>query len=89
MSKCQRCASERICSIYAKSSDLNSGDIAGVEFDGYVPHDVGIGGGDSVEIDWCLQCGHIQGEWPIETPAQYVKEPEEAFDFDDFFKKEE
>jgi hypothetical protein len=31
---------------------------------GYVPDDMGIGGGDYVEFDYCLQCGQIQGRFP-------------------------
>lgn len=36
-----------------------------IEFDGYVPDDLGIGGGDYVEFDLCLDCGQVQGTWPL------------------------
>ena len=61
MSNC-KCGSNRIAYISAKSSDLNFvrvGEESSVE--GYVPRDMGIGGGDYVEFDWCLNCGQIQG----------------------------
>jgi hypothetical protein len=36
-----------------------------VEHDGYVPDDLGVGGGDYVELDLCLNCGTVAGEWPL------------------------
>lgn len=75
--KCQKCESERVCCICAKSSDLNNGAVVGTEFDGYVPDDIGIGGGDYVDFTWCLECGQIQGQFPLETPEKYVTELEE------------
>lgn len=65
---CQNCKNDRIMSINGKTSDLFSAYYKGHEKDGYVPHDMGIGGGDYIEIDYCLECGQIQGEWPIEDP---------------------
>jgi hypothetical protein len=58
-------------SITAKSSDLNSVTIGpdnAYESDGYVPKGIGIGGGDYVEFDWCLDCGQIQHEFPVGLP---------------------
>jgi hypothetical protein len=75
--KCQKCESERLCYICSKSSDLNNGVVVGTEFDGYVPDDIGIGGGDYVDFTWCLECGQIQGQFPLETPEKYIVEPEE------------
>jgi hypothetical protein len=63
--KCQKCRSERIANISGKTSDCNNGFIEGKDFDGYVPNDIGIGGGDYIKIEWCLDCGQIQGEWPV------------------------
>jgi hypothetical protein len=37
------------------------------EHDGYVPSNLGIGSGDYIEIQYCLDCGQLQGEFPI-TP---------------------
>jgi len=63
---CQNCGSKKLASITGKTSDCNNGYIEGVDFDGYVPDDIGIGGGDYIEFEWCLECGQIQGEWPCE-----------------------
>lgn len=55
----------RIASVTAKCSDCCGTDIGGVEHsDGYVPSDMGVGGGDYVEFRWCLSCGAILGDWP-------------------------
>lgn len=65
MTECSKCASERIAHINAKCSDMCFVNIGDQEHDGYVPRDLGVGGGDYVEIDLCLACGHVQGEWPL------------------------
>lgn len=63
---CQRCQSKRVVSASAKCSDLFHAAMHGrAECDGYVPDDLGVGGGDYVEIHWCLDCGQLQGEWPL------------------------
>ena len=33
--------------------------------EGYVPENLNIGGGDYIEFTYCLQCGKIQGDFPI------------------------
>jgi hypothetical protein len=39
----------------------------GETIDGYIPEGFGVGEADSgyVEIDYCLDCGQIQGEFPV------------------------
>lgn len=74
---CQRCKSERIMSINAKCSDLCFASIGEHEQSDYPPEDVGIGGGDYVEFSYCLNCGQIQGDFPVDTCALERKEWEE------------
>jgi hypothetical protein len=40
-------------------------DLAGLREQGYVPRDLGIGGGDDVHFAYCLDCGQIQGKFPL------------------------
>lgn len=61
---CQKCGSKRILSFYGKCSDLFNGEIGDKSYDGYVPDDLGIGGGDVVQGNVCLDCGQLQGQWP-------------------------
>lgn len=65
--KCQRCESDRIMTVSGKCSDLCCANINGNDHDGYVPKDIGLKDryGDYVELDYCLNCGQIQGKWPI------------------------
>ena len=44
-------------------------DLAGRHEHGYVPRDLGIGGGDDVQLAYCLDCGQIQGKFPL-PPTQ-------------------
>lgn len=65
--KCQKCKSQRILHAGAHCSDMGYFQIGDQEHNGYVPEDLGIGGGDDMEIDLCLDCGQVQGQWPLPT----------------------
>ena len=46
--------------------------------DGYVPYDMGVGGGDYFKLKWCLDCGQIQGAFPLpQTELEGAAELEE------------
>ena len=90
MSKCQRCESERVMCGGGKSSDMNHfyvGDRA-VWHDGssridrkpgvadYVPGGLNIGGGDHIEFSVCLDCGQMQGKWPVPENMPLLGDPE-------------
>lgn len=78
MQKCQRCSSHRILSVQGKTSDRchttlqvipdprEEPQSTAVENDGYVPRGFGIGGGDYIEVEICLNCGQSQGTFPVE-----------------------
>lgn len=55
------------------------------EYMGYVPDDVGIGGGDEVEFKYCLECGQIQDKFPVTDSQVWDEmddEQEESGDLD-------
>lgn len=64
--KCQKCDSERVARVSGKTSDLCFISIGENEKDGYVPYDMGIGGGDYIKFEYCLDCGQIQGSFPLD-----------------------
>jgi hypothetical protein len=68
------CEPKRIASINAKCSDLCYIRIGQSEHDGYVPDDMGIGGGDYINFDLCLECGKIQGKFPVITELENQEE---------------
>jgi hypothetical protein len=85
-----KCGSKLIISISGKCSDLcfvtYTGTGKNIEKDGYVPHDLGVGGGDEVEFDFCGACGLIQGFKPL-TDAEIrcsIKGDDEDSDEDDY-----
>lgn len=61
---CIRCKADRIMSVSGKVSDRLWMEYlkTGVEYIGYVPTGLGIGGNDYLEFDYCLACGQIQDE---------------------------
>ena len=63
--KCQACKSSRILHANGKCSDRFYAFIGDNERDGYVPGDLNIGGGDTLYVKVCLDCGQLQGKWPL------------------------
>lgn len=60
-----------------KCSDLSVVNLLGVEHEGYVPDDIGVGGGDYIRFDLCLNCGKVQGKFPLPDPKFYLEEESE------------
>lgn len=65
--QCESCKSNRMISILAKCDDRFIMSYKGIEIikNDYVPHNIGIGGGDYLNITFCLDCGKIRGDFPI------------------------
>lgn len=59
---CNKCDSNRLMSVDAKSGDLNFVEVPHLDYehDGYLPRIGGVCGGDYVDITFCLDCGQIQ-----------------------------
>lgn len=62
---CQRCNSDSIVNVNGKCSDLCHWTYKDQEFDGYATMPV-IGHGDYIKIKYCLDCGQIQGNFPVD-----------------------
>jgi hypothetical protein len=77
---CQRCKSARILSVSGHASDCFGWSLGNRSDNGYLPSDFGIGGGDDIEIDLCLDCGQLQGKWPMSKTN--LEKPMEPEDFD-------
>ena len=75
--RCQRCAGPPLARVLAHCSDMCSVDLAGRQHHGYVPRDLGIGGGDDVQFDYCLDCGQLQGTFPL-PPTESERGPDAA-----------
>ncbi len=69
MMECSRCKSIRLTDVSAKCNDM-----FGIKYgdsgwrDGCVTGGIGIGGGDYLEFQYCLECGQIQDKFPVEDP---------------------
>lgn len=62
---CQRCNSSRIANVLAHCSDSCYISVAGKSQSDYPPKDMGFSGGNSVSFEYCLDCGQMQGKFPI------------------------
>lgn len=63
--KCITCGSTRIIAISGHCVDCFNAQYGKVDYNGYVPEGIGIGGGDDIELRYCLECGQIQDKFPI------------------------
>lgn len=62
-------ASGKTCDqFFAKMSNIHDGK----EYDGYVLPGLGVGKGDYMEFEFCLDCGRIQGKFPVK-PVREVE----------------
>jgi hypothetical protein len=62
---CQKCSSSSVLHISGKTDDRFSASFKNLEHDGYVLSGVNIGGGDYVEMEICMNCGQVQGTFPV------------------------
>lgn len=81
---CQKCHSKRVANLNAKCSDCCSVSIGTSDHDGYVPKGLGIGGGDYVEFSYCLDCGQLQGKFPL--PSAEIEKDIGTEEVRDFFE---
>ena len=71
MQTCQKCKSDRILVVNGKTSDLCFALFKDKEHEGYVPEKLNIGGGDYLEFSVCLECGQLQGKWPVKKDPKF------------------
>lgn len=65
MTGCQRCNSQRLMHVQSHASDMHFVSIGEKEHQGYLPYDIGLDGGDDLCMTVCLDCGQLQGEFPL------------------------
>ena len=82
---CDSCHGDRILTIGGKVSDMFNADFKNANYEGYVPHDLGIGGGDYIEMEICLDCGKVQGILKAEDPEFYTEAKESAEENEDIY----
>ncbi len=75
---CQTCGSARLLSFYAKHDDRFVCRINKKEYDGYAPTIRGFCGGDDTQGVLCLDCGQIQGEFPVDPIDLELESPKWA-----------
>lgn len=59
------CGSTRIARAVGKTNDMFFIEYNAKTYEGYVPDGIGIGGGDYIRFEYCLDCGRIQSQFPI------------------------
>jgi hypothetical protein len=81
MNNCQRCGSSRVLEVSGNVANTCCIVMGQNEVVDCVPDNLGIGGGDFMEFEYCLECGQIQDTFPVDDP-----EWESENDYDDYYK---
>ena len=72
---CQRCKSNRLLMAGGKTSDMSYYSLGEREHHGYnLPVKNISRGGDYLDIVVCLECGQLQGKWPVGIPDALCEE---------------
>ena len=79
---CQNCKSDRLITAGGKVSDTFSAYLGEHSYEGYVSSDLGIGRGDYIELEYCGDCGQIQGNFPLQ-PTCLETSSEDSDDSDE------
>jgi len=65
------CEKREVIRVMGKCSDLCQVMYpGGTESNGEVPYNINIGGGDYLEFDYCMNCGQMVGDFPVEIPKE-------------------
>ena len=68
--KCDQCGSDRLYGLVSNARDCNYSKLPGEpEWSerGYAPFVESISNGDGADFTVCLECGKIQGKFPVEV----------------------
>jgi hypothetical protein len=69
MPLCKMCRATRLLKVDAKCDDTCTVKIGDKAQFGYPPSDMNIGGGDYLTFTLCLNCGQLQGVFPLPQTA--------------------
>lgn len=84
--RCDNCGNKRIVELFSHAKDMHTIRYRNFERRGYLPDGFGIGRGDDTEIDYCLECGKIQGSFPITDESIEEAINEDRFDDEELFE---
>lgn len=62
---CDSCNSNRMVIVSGKVSDMCYVEYMDAIHQGDVPSGLNIGSGDYIELNICMNCGKVQGQYPI------------------------
>ncbi len=79
--KCDKCESDRLLTVYVQGRDTHSLEYQGKDYQGYMEEGLGLRGnyGDAIQFKLCLDCGKVQGKFPIpEQNIWFLKEDSDS-----------
>lgn len=63
--KCQKCGERRVLCLYSDPKDLGSIEYRGLKADGYLPDIPNINADSDIDMEICMECGTVQGDFPV------------------------
>lgn len=78
MIKCTECGSKRVANITAELTGICRVSVGGKVYEGdEVPDDIGVGSGSTIDFEYCLGCGIISGDFPLDATSIELEEEAE------------
>lgn len=64
---CDKCDSIKLLEVYVQGRDTHHLDYKEMEIDGYMPEGLNLYGnyGDAIQFKLCMDCGKVQGKFPV------------------------
>ncbi len=79
--ECDKCKSKRLMEVYVQGRDTHNLQYEDNEYHGYMVEGLNLYGnyGDAIEFNLCMECGKIQGKFPVsdEVIKEVLKETED------------
>lgn len=80
MDRCLECTSKRLAEFSAKLTEGCQVYIGERQYEGHLPDDLNIGDTDTVSFIYCLDCGMLQDDWPLDSTMIEDEEEDEEED---------
>lgn len=74
------CTSTRLLDICGKVGDRGTYTLKGIVIDDYAPRVPNVCGGDYINLTVCLDCGKVQGGFPVADPLEFAENEDDPED---------
>ena len=77
---CQTCKSKNVAYAYFSLGSHFSLSMLGDVYQGELPMNINLGEGRNIKFKICMDCGQVQGEWPIKKSISDMRKEDKVTD---------